>query len=120
MSMCEPHFAALDAKLTAAINTLLNSRNDDLARQLINMKETAVKKEAGRLKGRQLLWTVYEYYKVDPKSALLLKMIDLVKTKLHGDKLAGFLATWDNVMIHIDESTHRFAKLTNSCMIPQS
>ena len=48
MSVCEPHFAALDAKLTEAINTLLNSRNDDLARQLINMKETAVKKEAGR------------------------------------------------------------------------
>ena len=88
MSMCEPHFAALDAKLIEAINTLLNSRNDDLARQLINVKETAVKKEAGRLKGRQPLWTVYEDYKVDPKSAVLFKMIDLVKTKLHGDKLA--------------------------------
>lgn len=37
MSMCEPHFAALDAKLTA-VNTLLNIRNDDLARQLINMR----------------------------------------------------------------------------------
>ena len=85
MSVCEPHFAALDAKLTEAIDTLLNSRNDDLARQLINMKETAVKKEAGRLNGRQLLWTVYEYYKVDPKSAVLFKMTDLAKTKLHGD-----------------------------------
>ena len=105
MSICEPHFAALDAKLTEAINTLLKNHNDDLARQLINMKETAVKKEAGRLKGRRLLWTVYEYYKVDPKSAALFKMIDLAKTKLQGDKLAEFLATWDNVMIHIDEST---------------
>ena len=64
MNICEPHFAALDAKLIEAINTLLDSRNDDLARQLINMKATAVKKEAGRLKGRQLLWTAYEYYKV--------------------------------------------------------
>ena len=105
MGICEPHFAALDAKLTEAINTLLNSRNDDLARQLINVKETAVKTEAGRLKGRQLLWTVYEHYKVEPKSAVLFEMIDLVKTQLHGDKLAEFLATWDNVMIHIDEST---------------
>ena len=105
MSMCEPHFAALDAKLTEAINTLPNSRNDDLARQLINMREIAVKKEAGRLKGRQLLWTVYEYYKDDPKSAVPFNMIDLVKAKLHGDRLAEFLATWDNVMIHIDEST---------------
>ena len=69
------------------------------------MKETAVKKEAGRLKGRQLLWTVYEYYMVDPKFAVLFKIVDLVKTKLHGDKFAEFLATWDNVMIHIDETT---------------
>ena len=105
MSICEPHFAALDAKLTEAIDTLLNSRSDYLARQLVSMKETAVKKEAGRLKGRQLQWTVDEHYKVDPKSAVLFKMIDLVKTKLHGDKLAESPATWDNVMIHIDEST---------------
>ena len=91
MSICEPHFAALDAKLIEAINTLLNSRSGDLARPLINVKEAAVKKEAGRLKGRRLLWTVYEYYKLDPKSAVLLKMIDLAKTKLHGDKLAEFL-----------------------------
>ena len=42
--------------------------------------------------------------KVDPKSAVLFKMIDLVNTKLHGDKLAECLATWGNVMIHIDES----------------
>ena len=104
MSMREPHVAALDANLIEAYNTLPNRRNDDLARQMINMKETAVKKEAGRLKGWQLLWTVYEYYKGDPKSAVLFKMIDLVKTKLHGDKLAELLATWDNVMIHIDGS----------------
>ena len=58
MSICEPHFAALGAKLTEAINTFPSSRKDDLARQLINMKETAAKKEAGRLKGRQLPWTV--------------------------------------------------------------
>ena len=105
MGICEPHFAALDAKSTEAINTLLNSRNVDLARQLINVKETAVKKEAGRLKGRQLLWTVYGYYKVGHKSAVLFKVVDLVKTKSHGDELAGFLATWGNVIIHIDEST---------------
>ena len=99
MIMCEPHFAALGAKLTEAINTFLNSRNGDLAIQFINMKETAVKKEAGRLKGRQLLWIVYEYYKVGPKSPVLFKMVHPVRTKLHGDKLAEFLATWDNVMI---------------------
>ena len=40
MGTCGPHTAALDAKLTEAIrkNTLLNSRNGDFARQLINMK----------------------------------------------------------------------------------
>ena len=32
-------------------------------------------------------------------------MVELVETILHGDKLAEFLATWDNVMIHIDEGT---------------
>ena len=65
MNMCEPHFAALDAKLVEAINTLLSSRNDDLARQLVNVKEAAVKKEAGRLKG-------------SPKSSVLFKMIVLI------------------------------------------
>ena len=82
MSMCEPHSVALDAKLIEAINTILNSRNDDLARQLTNMKETAVKKEAGRLQGKQLLWTDYEYYNVDPKSAVLFKIQDLAQISI--------------------------------------
>ena len=69
------------------------------------VEKPTVKKEAGRLKGRQLLWTVDEHYKVDPKSAVLLEIKDQVKTKFHGDKLAESLATWDNVMIHIDAST---------------
>ena len=66
-----------------------------------------MKKEAGRLKGRQLLWTVYGYHKVDSKSAVLFKIVDLVKTKVHGDRLAEFLVTWDNVMILIDEYCRR-------------
>ena len=53
-------FRCTGCQLIEAIDTLLNSRNDDLARRLVNVKETAVKKEASRLKGRQLLWTVYE------------------------------------------------------------
>ena len=31
-------------------------------------------------------------------------MIDMAKTKFHGDKFAKLLAAWDNVMVHIDES----------------
>ena len=36
---------------------------------------------------------------------MLFKMVDLAKTKVHGDKSAEILATWDNVTIHIDECT---------------
>ena len=57
----------------------------------------------GRSRGRQMLFIVYEYFKVDPASTLLYNIKDLMETRLHGDQLSEFLAKWDNVMIPMRE-----------------
>ena len=53
------------------------------------------------MKGGQILLTVYSYYRVDPASGLLFEVGDLGNTELQQDRLAEFLASWDNILIHL-------------------
>ena len=111
LGMVSTQFASLDAKLSQAINSVIENRKDDLTRQIINLKERRIEEAkrnhnmdpTGRLRGRQILFIVYEYFKVDPASTLLYNIKDLMETRLHGDQLSEFLAKWDNVMIHMRE-----------------
>jgi hypothetical protein len=101
IEVCAVHFSALDAKLAEAINVIILARTDDLTRQINNMKESFVKSRRVRMKGRQMLFLVYAYYRVDPSSGVLFEVEDLGNAELHQDKLAEFLAVWDNILIHM-------------------
>eukprot|EP00972_Heterocapsa_arctica_P099040 14615691-Heterocapsa_arctica.AAC.1 len=58
----------LDAKLTEAINVMMTGMTSDLAKPIFNMKEKCIKEHGKNIEGRQLLWTIYEVFKVDPNS----------------------------------------------------
>eukprot|EP00972_Heterocapsa_arctica_P043750 6458115-Heterocapsa_arctica.AAC.1 len=60
----------LDAKLTKVINTAMDGRTDDLAKRLFNLKESYIKDFQDKVKGRQLLWVIYDSYRVDPNSGV--------------------------------------------------
>eukprot|EP00972_Heterocapsa_arctica_P060388 8905674-Heterocapsa_arctica.AAC.1 len=66
----------LDAKLTQAINTTMTGLTSDLTRRLYDMKERCIKEHGNHFKGRQLLWTIYECFKVDPNSGALFGIED--------------------------------------------
>ena len=67
------------------------------------MKEKCVKKNKKRPKGRQMLYTIYEYYKVDPSSGLLFGTEDLSDVVLHSDNLEAFIEKWDSILLHMEE-----------------
>ena len=48
--------------------------------------------------GRQLLYLVYEYYKISEVDGALLDLEDLMNVRLHGDDFRSFLTDWENVM----------------------
>eukprot|EP00972_Heterocapsa_arctica_P015761 2322549-Heterocapsa_arctica.AAC.1 len=59
------------------------------------MKEKCIKEHGKKIKGRQVLWTIYEFFKVDPNSGTLFGNEDLLAVVLRGVKLDEFLAEWD-------------------------
>ena len=51
------------------------------------------------LKGRQALWMVYDYYRVNAEAGALFDLSDLLHVKLRGDALETFMASWEYVLV---------------------
>eukprot|EP00972_Heterocapsa_arctica_P061989 9139403-Heterocapsa_arctica.AAC.1 len=61
----------LDAKLTKAINLMILGLTTDLAKRLFNLKEYYIKTNGQNIKGRQLMWVIYQFFRVDPSAGVL-------------------------------------------------
>ena len=86
---------SLDVKLAAALSKLASG---DLGRKLSQAKEVEARRGV-MLKGRQALWMVYEYYRVNAEAGALFDLSDLLNVKLRGDALETFMANWDYVLV---------------------
>jgi hypothetical protein len=86
---------SLDAKLSAALTKISSG---ELGRRI----HLAVEQEAlqGRmLKGRQVLWMIHDYHKLDEERGALYAFRDLQAVRLKDDRhLEGFLTTWESVL----------------------
>ena len=93
----------LDAKLTKAINLMMLGLTTDLAKRLYNLKESYIKTNGQKIKGRQLMWVIYQFFAVDPSAGVLFGVEDLLDVTLIGNKLDEFLAEWDRTLIHMTD-----------------
>jgi hypothetical protein len=93
----------LDAKLTKAINLMMLGLTTDLAKRLFNLKESYIKHNGQKIKGRQLMWVIYQFFAVDPASGVLFGVEDLLEVTLSNNGLAEFLAEWDRTLIHMTD-----------------
>jgi hypothetical protein len=111
----------LDAKLTKAINVMMTGKVTDLAARLFNLKESHIKGYGQSVKGRQLMWVIYQFYKVDPAAGILFAVEDILDVQMKGSNLEGFLADWDKCLIHMDKPpseelrTALFVKQVKAC-----
>ena len=93
-------FPSLDVKLGAAITSVSHG---ELGRKLTHENEAAAR-EGKMIKGRQLLWYVYEYYKVSEEAGTLYDLQDLMAVTLVGDgKLSQFMQTWESILAGMKE-----------------
>jgi len=96
---CPGKFDTLDAKLAAALSEICTS---ELGRKVTLKTEQEAK--AGRMIcGRQVLWIVYEEYRVNEEAGALRDITDLVKVTLKRDQckvdhLSTFMGNWFQVL----------------------
>ena len=88
-------FGSLDQKLAAALVAIAKG---ELGRQITHASETE-RREGRCVKGRQLLFLVYQYYRIDEAAGALYNIHDLWNvTFVNDDKMEGFLASWDALL----------------------
>ena len=76
------HFPSLDSKLKASLMRVVSG---SLQMKIANDSEKAIR--SGKfLTGRQVLWMIYDHYRVDEEAADLHDVLDLSEVTCHGDQ----------------------------------
>ena len=88
-------FESLDGKLSAALTKVMTG---ELGRKVNQVKETGTK-DGVLVRGRQVLWLVYDHYRINDELGLIYDFRDLNSVKMRGDSLESFLHSWDNVLL---------------------
>ena len=92
-------FDTLDAKLAAA---LTNVCKGELSRKVILKTEEEAKAQR-LIRGRQILWLIYEEYRINEEAGSLMNLSDLMKVVIKKDQskiehLSRFMMNWDSVI----------------------
>ena len=87
-------FPSLDAKLSAGLSKVLAG---DIGRQVRVAKE-ALGVKGMLMKGRHVLWLVYQHYKITAEEGAVLDIQDLLAVSLAGSDIARFMSDWDETL----------------------
>ena len=87
-------FDSLDAKLASCLAKLTHG---ELGRRITLKMETAAK-SGQMIRGRQILWMVYQHFRLNQSYGSLYQVSDLMAVRMKGDSLESFVNTWDSVI----------------------
>ena len=94
----EDRFVGLDLKLPISLSVMLKDHNNEVTTS-VAQKEHAAAIQGKMLKGRQIAWMIFTFFKRSPKMGVLYSVTDLAKLDWMGDKhIYKFLMTWRLVL----------------------
>ena len=101
----DEEFYTLSAKIAAGLIIIMYG---ELGRR-ITILDDQLSRKGEMLNGRQILWLVYQRFRVHKTQAAMLTREHLFAIKLNNDNLREFLNSWDEVMLEmtdeVDEGT---------------
>jgi hypothetical protein len=90
----EERFVSLDLKLSISLSVMLKEVNNEVTASTAQ-KEQAAAQQNKMLKGRQIAWLLFTFFKRNPKMGVFYSVTDLAKLDWMGDKnIHRFLMTW--------------------------
>ena len=104
LSTTPAKFETLDAKLSAALTEICKG---ELGRK-ITLKTEEEAKARRLIRGRQILWLVYEDYRLNEEAGALHEITDLMKVTLRKDQnkiehLSRFMLNWEMILAGMKE-----------------
>jgi hypothetical protein len=94
----EPRFATLDIKLYAAVLSVIRDGNRTLATKVAGLEDAALTK-GNVMKGRQLVFLVHDWFKLNPDMKHLYGLHEITDIKWYGDeRIFDFLELWRRIV----------------------
>ena len=91
-----PNFEVLDAKIASAMNRIIH--NSQFKRR-ISLEEQKAQKEDRFLRGRQIAYLIYEYFRVTGANDSVENYADLFTISLRNDNIQEFDSKWDEILL---------------------
>ena len=82
-----PNFEMLDAKIASALNKIIQNSK---FKKKVSLEEQKAQKEDRFLRGRQIAFMIYDYFRVTGAHDTVLDYADLLSVALHDDNVQGF------------------------------
>ena len=89
-----PKFEVLDARITSALNRIIHNSH---VKRRISLEEQKAQKEDRFLRGRQIAYLIYEYFRVTGAKDSVENYADLFTIGLRNDEKQEFDSKWDGI-----------------------
>ena len=91
-----PNFEVLDARIASALNKIIH--NSHIKRR-ISLEEQKAQKQDRFLRGRQIAYLIYEYFRVTGANDSVEIYADLFTVVLRNDDIQEFDSKWDGILL---------------------
>ena len=91
-----PNFEVLDAKIASALNRIIHNSH---FKRKISLEELQAQKEDRFLRGRQIAYLIYEYFRVTGANDSVENYTDLFTISLRSDDIQEFDSKWDGTLL---------------------
>ena len=99
-----PKFEMLDAKTASAQNKIIQNSQ---FKKKVSLEEQKAQTEDGFLRGRQIAFMIYDYFRVTGAHDAVLDYADLFSVTLHDDNIQEFNTRWDEVLLSMSKNSIR-------------
>ena len=91
-----PDFELLDARTASALNKIINN---SYFKKRVRLEEQKAQKQDRFLRGREIAYLIYDYFRVTGVNHAVLDYADLLTVVLRNDNIQEFDTRWDGILL---------------------
>ena len=91
-----PDFEVLDARIASALNRIIHNSH---FKRRVSLEEQKAQKQDRFLRGRQIAYLIYEYFRVTGANDSVENYADLFTISLRNDDIQEFDTRWDGILL---------------------
>ena len=91
-----PNFEVLDARIASALNKIIHNSH---FKRRISLEEQKAQKQDRFLRGRQIAYLIYDYFRITGATDSVESYADLFTIALRNDDIQEFDSKWDGILI---------------------